>query len=256
MADNGKWAKLWGTSLTDLHTANLSNELYGFWARLMLLTKMEGTNGVLQLPRQNSRVSYSLLHVTDEVDLISKINELFPLSHVTIAERHIIVTFPKWHKYQVDSSAERMQKLRAKRLGRDDFPSSSSSSDPNSSSINKGKGNKNKSNSNKRKKPKLDWPESFQLTEKLRLYSTTRGFEPDLQLEKCKNWHLKNGVQVSDPAAGFRNWILKAVEIRDEKSTTNSGYLEPNCKTCDDVGFIPDKKTGAHNPCPNCRSEK
>lgn len=85
-------------------------ESRGRWVTLGALVAHNGENGKLVI--KNSMLSH-LLHVTDDVTILQqKIHELPNVNYTCLGNDSCTVTFQNWHKYQVDSSAERVAKYR------------------------------------------------------------------------------------------------------------------------------------------------
>lgn len=85
-------------------------EIRGRWVTLGALVAHNGENGKLVI--KNSMLAH-LLHVTDDVTILQqKIHELPNVNYTYSGNGTCTVTFANWHKYQVDSSAERVAKYR------------------------------------------------------------------------------------------------------------------------------------------------
>ncbi len=114
MADLRPWYKLWVSCLSDPDLQNLSLEDWARWVRLGVFIKAHGTNGKLIVKAPFTSL-LQLLHVTDPVTLMCKLG-LLP--HVKTCNDpdmlQVIIEFENWYKYQVDSSASRVRKFRAK----------------------------------------------------------------------------------------------------------------------------------------------
>lgn len=75
------------------------------------------------------------------------------------------------------------------------------------------------------RKPKTDAPEELSDAEKRRIVQWTRRTIPGrfstaqlrMEWEKCRAWHEAHGVQRASWEATFRNWLLKALEIRGQR---------------------------------------
>src|SRR3989304_28031 len=116
MADQGRWFKLWVSALDDVPLDTLPMADFGRWAKLGAFTKEQGTDGRLVIAPP-ARTLCTMLQVSDYATLIETVRS-FPHLGVTITDRHAIVIFQNWHKYQIDSSAERMRTKREKdRIG-------------------------------------------------------------------------------------------------------------------------------------------
>lgn len=112
-----RWVKIWHEILSDPDFQNLNLEQQARYYHLIISTSAHGQKGRLTIERPARQLSY-LMHcdgfdplklaikdvantMKNLVFLPSKCNDKFS------------VTFQKWHKYQVDSSAERVAKYRA-----------------------------------------------------------------------------------------------------------------------------------------------
>jgi len=114
MADMRPWYKLWVSCLSDPDLQNLSLEDWARWVRLGVFIKAHGTNGKL-IVRAPFTALLNLFCVTDEGALRGKLGALPHLktrNDPDMLQLHI--EFENWHKYQVDSSASRVRKHRAK----------------------------------------------------------------------------------------------------------------------------------------------
>lgn len=122
MADQGRWFKLWCSALNDAHLDALSLEDFGRWCKLGVYLKEQGTNGSVLIVSPAPG-----LCATMQVQNIEALKEaLLRLPNVQIrrddtsdeCNRHTFtVSMHNWRKYQHDSSAGRMRKLRSK-IGR------------------------------------------------------------------------------------------------------------------------------------------
>jgi hypothetical protein len=118
MADLRPWYKLWVSCLTDPDLQNLTLEDWARWVRLGVFMKAHGTNGTLIVKAPFTSL-LNLLHVTDPVTLMCKLGLLPNVKTRNDSEMlQITIEFDNWHKYQVDSSAARVRKHRAKSNGR------------------------------------------------------------------------------------------------------------------------------------------
>ena len=117
MADLRPWYKLWVSCLTDPDLQNLSLDDWARWVRLGVFIKAHGTNGKLIVKAPFTAI-LQLLHVTDPVTLRGKLGAFPHLKTRNDPDMlHIEIEFENWHKYQVDSSAARVRKHRAKSNG-------------------------------------------------------------------------------------------------------------------------------------------
>jgi len=117
MADNGRWFKLWCSSVGDPHLDNLDIADFGRWAKLGAYIKEHGTEGIITLSEPSRKV-VSMLQLSSFKDVISCIAK-FPhvtVSPVTNATVSFLVKYENWHKYQGDFSTDRVHRFRAKKL--------------------------------------------------------------------------------------------------------------------------------------------
>jgi hypothetical protein len=119
MADQLKWFKVWTSILSDddfdpFREGTLADT--GRWMRLGAYTALHGNSGSVEIMKDTL---FRLLNVTDIGELTCKLmfkNVLF--EEGKNRDGKITVTFHKWHKYQIDSTAAlRMKTLRIKRRG-------------------------------------------------------------------------------------------------------------------------------------------
>lgn len=124
MSDQARWLKLWGSALGDPHLENLSLENWARYIRLMLYTKCHGKMGKIRFPYPFQALK-SLFRLDDEETVIS-ILKAFPNvifrrfkrngeNIVTDTKETIDIVFLNWHKYQVDSSNERVRRFRQRK---------------------------------------------------------------------------------------------------------------------------------------------
>ena len=119
MADQGRWFKLWTTAPYDPKLADLSLEDFARWCLFGTYLKTHGENGSITIKAPGKSVK-DLFRVETFEEVI-KVLARFPNCDVeevpiavTITDRHIIVRWRNWHKYQVDSSSDRMVGWRQK----------------------------------------------------------------------------------------------------------------------------------------------
>lgn len=103
------WLKLWKSAATDPHLDSLDVADFGRWIKLLLYVKIHGENGVLDIPLPGRNICNQL-----QIDTIQNIPKLHNIDVEFNAETGVTkITVKKWYKYQVDSSSERVKKLRA-----------------------------------------------------------------------------------------------------------------------------------------------
>ena len=116
MADQGVWFKLWVTSLSDPHLADLSLDDFARWVILGTYIKAHGTAGSVRL-LPPARALCGLVRVADFDALVALFHRLpnvteekekTPVSLETLT----VVTFRNWSKYQGDYSTHRVRKMR------------------------------------------------------------------------------------------------------------------------------------------------
>jgi hypothetical protein len=116
MADNGRWFKLWVTSITDNTLASLPNELWAVWGKLGAYIKCHGQDGEISL-KSPEKMLCSIMQCDDFNMLINAI-KCFPnvsVTSVTNATVTYKVKYENWLKYQGDFSGDRVKKYRAKK---------------------------------------------------------------------------------------------------------------------------------------------
>lgn len=124
MSDQGKWAKIWISTLANPELENLELHEWARWVRLIVFMKAHGTNGKLAFDPP-FRALQNVLRV-DSWDTLCEVVRhcpgftLFEPSQSALHQpsqhkehRHMIVC-RNWYKYQGDFSRERMRKLRQK----------------------------------------------------------------------------------------------------------------------------------------------
>lgn len=125
MGDQLPWFKLWCSVMQDRDLQDLSLEDFGRWCLFGVYLKQHGRNGVVTL-RPPARSLCSLLRVMS-FDALLDVLRRFPNCIVDCAGRRdddgvqaphvatdeqVTVGWRNWRKYQVDSSAARMRRLR------------------------------------------------------------------------------------------------------------------------------------------------
>lgn len=123
MADQGKWFKLWESSLDDQDLENLSIHEWFCWVRFGTYLKKHGKDGKIRL-RAPATALTNLLRLPSFKDVITTIRS-FPnyvieegqneTANVTNAIVTYHVNCSNWSKYQGDFSTERTRRWRAKK---------------------------------------------------------------------------------------------------------------------------------------------
>lgn len=123
MADQGKWFKLWCSSLHDESLENMSLEDWARWARLGAYIKEHGRDGMIRFAPPY-RALLNLFRVTKIDEAIVVLHE-FP--NCVIGERKLTVStetnapvsfeiqYKNWFKFQGDFSSGRVRKFRDKK---------------------------------------------------------------------------------------------------------------------------------------------
>ncbi len=112
MADNKRWFKVWTSILTDPDMCDCHNDILGAWVRLGALVAQHGTRGKVKISRDHLTRTLHLFN-SSESELKSVLERLKKLNlSVVFRNGFYIVTFSKWHKYQVDNSKNRVSKHR------------------------------------------------------------------------------------------------------------------------------------------------
>ncbi len=123
MADQGKWFKLWNSSIEDADLENLELQDWARWAKLGAYIKAHGTEGKVTFPPPYRKLlnMFRVPTIEAAIDII----HMFP--NVTLGEREVTVssgtnanvslevTFTNWWKYQGDFSSDRVRKFRDKK---------------------------------------------------------------------------------------------------------------------------------------------
>lgn len=127
MADQGKWFKLWCSSLHDESLENLSLEDWARWARLGAYIKEHGRDGMIRFSPPY-RALMNLFRVSTLEAAKLALNE-FP--NCTLGERNLTVSpgtvgpvsleieFTNWHKFQADLSSTRVRNFRSRKRQRE-----------------------------------------------------------------------------------------------------------------------------------------
>jgi hypothetical protein len=124
VSDQGKWAKIWISTLANPDLENLELHNWARWVRLILFMKAHGTNGKLSFSPP-FRALQNVMRVATFEELIALITNLpnfkvlQPLpnaSHTPLQEDSgkYMLTCRNWFKFQGDMSTERVKKFRQK----------------------------------------------------------------------------------------------------------------------------------------------
>lgn len=123
MADQGKWFKLWSSSLNDPDLENLSLEDWARWAKLGAYIKAHGKDGKIRFTFPFNGLLK--LFQTDQIAHAKHILKTFPncvfgerettVSTETNATVSLEIEYTNWLKYQGDFSSDRVRKYRDKK---------------------------------------------------------------------------------------------------------------------------------------------
>lgn len=102
---------MWTACLSDPSLSDLSLEDFGRWAKLLAYTTEHGDGGVLRVyePMQMMRLHFGMDTSDDVIDAIRRL----PNICVEKEGNAWVITWQRWHKYQVDDSASRVARARA-----------------------------------------------------------------------------------------------------------------------------------------------
>lgn len=109
-----RWVKIWHEILTDQPFQDLTLEQQARFYNLLVYTSAHGEKGALTVTPP-ARALIHLLQCKDYEDFKETLGKLRHLKNLKIASKcngEIIVTFEKWHKYQIDDSSARVGKFR------------------------------------------------------------------------------------------------------------------------------------------------
>lgn len=134
MSDQKKWFKVWSSILTDPGFQNIRLEDVGRWTLLGCLICQQGENGKLVIIPPASGILF--LFKVDTIENLKRVLLVLPNVQITPPlndNGNFIVSFRKWFKYQVDSTAyDRVKRSRYKRRGEEkrSLTSTSTSTSP------------------------------------------------------------------------------------------------------------------------------
>jgi hypothetical protein len=69
-------------------------------------------------------------------------------------------------------------------------------------------------------------PENFEITDKMKSWAIKTGLDGinlNLETEKFINYHLAKGTRFKNWTAGWRNWMLKALEFSNQRKAAAGG---------------------------------
>jgi hypothetical protein len=116
MADNGRWFKLWCSSVHDPDLSNLSIADFGRWAKLGAYIKEHGNGGeiILSPPAITVTAMLQLQTLQDVISCFQNIKNV-TVTPVTNANVTCTIKYENWYKYQGDFSGDRVKKFRDKK---------------------------------------------------------------------------------------------------------------------------------------------
>lgn len=200
-----KWFKLWISALTDPDTSNLSNEKFAQWVKLGTYIKGHGDNGMISVSPPSTMLC-TILQIVDFESLFFCISQ-FPNVVVRRLESDnasFSVTYLNWSKYQVDSTSyNRVKKFRE------------------SKHDNAVRGEKEKEEKKRKKREDIQ-----AYIESLKSDSTYSHVDFEFELNKAKNWCVKNNRKLTERF--FLNWINKIdkpLNLSDKKPDYMKGVV-------------------------------
>lgn len=112
MSDQMKWFKLWYSAGTDDDLIALPPADRWAWAMLGAHTKVHGTAGKVAISTSNAALAGMMgIPLNDLVNVIKRLPHV-TLNDTSTVNGRITVTWHKWSKFQVDSSANRVARHR------------------------------------------------------------------------------------------------------------------------------------------------
>ena len=117
MADQGRWWKLWTSSISDPALRELTLEDVGRWCWFGAYLKAHGDGGTITIKLPGCALQ-DLFRV-GSWDHVLLILYRFPNCETTVDNVSCTVTWKNWHKYQVDNAYERVKKWRESVTGSD-----------------------------------------------------------------------------------------------------------------------------------------
>lgn len=117
MAKGMSWFKLWASCLTDPDLDNLSISDFGRWVKILALVRVQGSDDGEVTFTAPAKTVCTMLQVKDFNVLCETLQGLpsVVINRQTVKQTNeTIVTFHirNWHKYQVDTSTERVRRFR------------------------------------------------------------------------------------------------------------------------------------------------
>lgn len=201
MADLLKWFKVWTAINSDDDFEPVTEEDLadiGRWTLLGAMTAEHGTKGVLEI-RPETLNRLTLVRNLDELRC-KKVFKNVSFEEGKNRYGKVTVTWAKWSKFQVDSTAALRQKTsRLKRRGEE---------------------RRREENNNGAKPRAVSLPEdrAVYLNDKIRAWARSRGFrKPDDLVEKFEEDARAKGKKFIDWYSAFQTWIRNDAEWRPIK---------------------------------------
>jgi hypothetical protein len=119
MADQGRWFKLWTSTISDPDLRNLPLADFARWCRFGVFLKLHGSDGQITL-RSPGIALQELFEVHTFEDAITVLHTFPNCTVLPVTESSVTysVTWRNWHKYQDDNSLDRTRRWRERtRLG-------------------------------------------------------------------------------------------------------------------------------------------
>src|SRR6266849_5608808 len=121
MADQRRWFKLWCTALDDPSLGVLPLEDFARWVKVGAYLAVHGDHGVVVLPVPPDGVPHPLQSALHEVTFTAMMRRIKTFPNCDVVERYgdpvtWTITWRNWRRYQEETSWERMQRYRDKRV--------------------------------------------------------------------------------------------------------------------------------------------
>lgn len=111
-----RWVKVWHEIMNDTKFHDMTLDQQARWFNLLVYVSCHGQDGTAIIPAP-ARLLVHQLHCADFEEMRLKMRQLVNVQIVENGNAEISVTFPKWNKYQVDSTVtERVRRHRVKNV--------------------------------------------------------------------------------------------------------------------------------------------
>ncbi len=219
MSDQGKWFKLWVTSIDDPDLDNLPIADFGRWAKLGTYIKAHGTNGSIIVSNPARSLCSKLQN--DTFDDMIKVIEEMPNITVTLETNSPVsytVKIDNWLKYQGDYSSDRVSKFRAKKR---------TVKRPKRRREEK-RGEETRREENKEiyikkvSSKRTTIPNNFMVSDLIRQWATEKFMpSPNESVDAFLDHHRSKGSMFVDWEAAFRTWLRNAKKFGIDKEGTS-----------------------------------